>query len=181
MRLRTQRKAIYAAMGLTVLALTSGFALASVSLGSSPVTSEQGSRTTTVTSVTGLSMLGEANLTVVNATVYNGLTNCHGGACDVTDGGVASCVGALDGLSHCAVGDYIEQINSTTTMAVPFSGTVAMTMYVTAGGVTTPGWTEYYTDSGSAVSETISQDFTVGTSATGPMAVTDVTIVAEVV
>jgi len=55
MRLKAGRRAIYAAMGLTMLALIGGFSVATFSLGGSTNAPQQGSHTTTISSLTGLS------------------------------------------------------------------------------------------------------------------------------
>ena len=179
MRWKTQRKAIYVAMGLTVLALVGGFSVATLSLGASSNAEQQGSHTTSVTSVTGLSW---------NATTFTELptavTNTSGCStapgCDVSTSGATVCVGQVAGAGWCGATDFVEQVTLNTTAGTPFSGMVNITLYVTAGGVTYTSATFHYKDSSGNSRELINEDFDIGTTSTGPAMVTDVTVIATV-
>lgn len=186
MRLRTQRRVIYATMGLTVLALVGGFAAATLTLGGPTATVQQGSQTTTVTGVTGLSYTSTALVEVTSAP-SGACGSSAASSCDVSATGVASCVGGLAGSTTCAVGDWVEQVSLTTIMDTAFTGnaggighTVEITVYVVTGAGTTAGTSLYYVQtSGSNSAVPIVQDFDIGTSANGPAAVTTVTVIAS--
>jgi len=175
MRLRTQRKVIYVAMGLTVLALTGGYALASVSLGQSS-TAQQGSITTTISPVKGLSA-DATDLVMVTGSNQPAGTTCSGATpCDVTSGPASDCAGGVAGDTACAIGTWSEEITLNTTGGTPFSGVVNITVYVTVGGTVYTGTTFYYTDSSGNTQESIVQYFGVGASTPGT--VTSVSVVA---
>jgi len=176
MRLKAQRSAIYVAMGLSVLALTGGYALAAISMGQSGGAHQQGSVTTTIGQVAGLSM-GSVSLVVMTPTNGPAGSACNAPAgCDVTSGGVSDCAGGLVGSTTCAVGDFVEQVNITTVVGTAIGGVVAITLYVTSGGSPTAGTTFYYTDTTPAASHTITQDFDIGSV---PASVSAVTVVAQ--
>ena len=178
MRLKTQRKAIYAAMGLTVLALIGGFTLANLSLGGSTNSSQQGSHTTTVTPVTGL-MWNSTNLQMLSTTVTNTSGCVAPTGCDVSSSNATVCAGSThSGAAWCLQSDFVEQVALNTTADQPFSGTLQLTVYVTVGGTTYTGETFYFTDSGSNLRQFIFVDFDIGTASSGPAMVTDVTVVA---
>ena len=178
MRLKTQRKVVYAAMGLAVLAMTSGYALADLSLGNAGTPAQQGSQTTQITAVAGLSY-SETELTMMP----NGFTNTTGCAtspgCSVATASVTTCVGLTGGSSSaCAQGDFAEVVVLTTAPSTPFSGTVTVTMSVSTALGTSTGVPQYYTNAGGTSAETISLYFDIGTAAGGPEAITSVTVVA---
>lgn len=179
MRFRTQRKAIYAAMGLTVLALIGGFSVANLSLGGSVNHQQQGSHTTTVTAVSGLSWnattLAELGPAVVNT------SGCAAPAgCDVSTQSATVCAGSTGTTAWCGAGDFVEQVILNTTANTPFAGEVNLTLFVTAGGTVYTSATFHYTDSGGNTRQLIVEDFDIGTALTGPAMVTDVTVVAAV-
>ena len=165
-----KRRAYYGATIATMIALTAGFALATVNLGQTN-TSYQGSQTTTVSGVAGVTYVS------TDLGVSSGVssTTCTSGSpCTVTSSGATDCVSGT-----CASSDYIETITLTTTAGTAFAGTVEITVYVTAAGVTTPGATRYYLQpSGSNTAQSIVQVFDIGTVVTGPEAVTSVTVIA---
>ena len=176
MRLKTQRKVVYAAMGLAVLAMTSGYALADLSLGNAGTPAQQGSETTQITSVAGLTY-SETALTMIS-----GFTNDTGCAtspgCSVASASVTTCVGLTGGsTSACASGDFAEVVVLTTAPSTPFSGTVTVTMSVSTALGTTIGAPQYYTNAG-GTAQSISLYFDIGTAAGGPESITSVTVVA---
>jgi hypothetical protein len=178
MRLKTQRRAVYVAMGLTVLALVGGYSLASLTLGSTSTSTQQGSSTVTVSGVTGLSM-NATNLTMTGAQVTN-TTDCQETTgCSVTSTGATVCAGSTHvGVPWCSSGDFLEQVVLNTTPNHPFSGTVAVTLFVTAAGTSYQGVTFYFTDATGNAREPITIDFDVGTPTSGPAAVSDLTVIA---
>jgi len=179
MRLKTQRRAIYAAMGLTVLALTGGFTLAATSLplgGSNPA--QQGSQTTTVAAVNGLTWtsteLQELGGNIVNRTCS------FGSPCDVSTTPALDCAGGLPGATGCLSGDFVENVTLTTVAATPFSAlSIKITLYVTSLGTTYPGATFYYHDNAGNSAETITLAFDIGIAANGPTMVSSVTVIAS--
>ncbi len=176
MRLKTQRRAIYVAMGLTALALSGGFALASLTLGANTNTSYQGSHTTMVSSVTGLTW----NSTELS--VSEGVTNttgCATSGCSVSTAGAIVCAGSTHSGTWCASSDFVEQVNLSTSASAAFPNhAVNVTVYVVAGGTTYTGETFHFTDGATNDAETILVDFDIGTPASGPAQVTSVTVVA---
>jgi hypothetical protein len=180
MRIRTSRKAIYVSMAVAMVALVGGFAAASVQLGSQ-THSYQGSVTTTVGSVTGLSG-GNTSFGMLETNVTN--TTCSAlDPCSVTDAGATDCVGGVPDHTGCLAGDFVEQVTFNTAVDTPFPGsppeTLAITMYVTNSTGTLSGTTFYYTQTSAtnANSETIVQYFDTGSSASGPAPVTSVTVI----
>jgi len=183
MRLKTQRRAIYAAMALTVVALTGGFTLASVQLGQSN-SIQQGSQTTTVSQVTGVTWV---STTLVYSTGISSPTSCVSGSpCSVTSAGATDCAGGLVSTT-CAAGDWIEQVNLTTVLNTAFVGnaggttnTLMVTLYVTTGSGTTVGTTFYYQQSSSTNSpKTILQDYDITSASGGPSLITSVSVVIQ--
>ncbi len=178
MRIRTSRKAIYASMALAFVALVGGFAAASVQLGQHS-NSYQGSQTTTVSAVTGITW-NSTSLGMLGSTLTN--TTCsEGHACNVTSAGATDCAGGVLGHSGCLAGDFVEQVtlNTVVDTAFPGNGTLEITVYVTTTGGTTPGIPYYYsqTSDTNAASEPIVQDFDIGSTASGPATVTSVTVI----
>lgn len=179
MRLKTQRRAIYVAMGLTVLALVGGFTLANLSLGSSSNSSQQGSHTTTVTPVTGLTW-NSTELGMLAGSVTNTSGCATPAGCDVSTSNATVCAGSVHAGTWCLQSDFVEQVALNTTADQPLSGTLQLTVYVSAGGTTYVGETFSFTNSGSNHRQFIFVDFDIGTQSSGPAMVTDVTIVATV-
>jgi len=168
-----------------------GFALAQIQLGQTN-NSYQGSHTTNVTPLPGLTWL-YTNISAVDHTVVftppcEKLTS----ACDVTGNPALLCVGSYS-ASLCAAGDFVEQVSLTTVAGTAFyaSGTfpitVALTVYVTGTPVNGPdngifgtytGPTFYLTETAAPVNaENVVLDFDVGLSSTGPGGVTSVSVV----
>jgi len=162
-------------MGFTVLALTAGFALAGLNLGQTS-SEQQGSMTTTVGPVTGLTwnstMLIELGAAVGPSTCTTQLT-----ACNVTLAGATDCAGGLGGAT-CSTGDWVEQVTLVTTAATPFAGIVLINLVVVSGGVYHSGSVSYYTDASGNTQQLITQDFDIGTSTPAP--VTTVSVVVSV-
>jgi len=176
MRIRTTRRAIYAATALTVLTFVGGFAMATIPLGGAN-TSFQGSQTTTVSNVVGLSYTSTI-LTNLGGTGVTNTTCSSGTPCSVTSTGATDCAGGVAGHTLCAAGDFVEQVTLTTTASTAFSGTLKITLYVSTGAGTDTGITYYYTQtSTSNTAQTIVQDFDTGSSSTGPAGVTAVSAV----
>lgn len=178
MRLKTQRRAIYAAMGLTVLALIGGFTLANLQLGPQSNASQQGSHTTTVSEVTGLTW-DATNLTVLATDVTNTTGCASPTGCGVSTSGAIVCAGTTHAGAWCLQNDFVEQVTLNTTAGTPFTGTVELTVYVTAGGTTYTGEPFYFTDSSGNTRQLIAVDFDIGTAAAGPTVVSSVTVVAN--
>jgi len=176
MRLKTRRTAVYAAMGLTVLALTGGFALANIQLGQSNTT-QQGSQSTVITSVSGLSWTS-TSLVVLEANVVNSSCGNPLSPCSVMGSPVTDCVGGLAGSTGCQIGDFVEQVVLTTTANTPLTAPVHITLYVEILGAVYPGATFYYTDSAGNPAQTITQDFDIGNATNGPAFVSEVTVIA---
>jgi hypothetical protein len=174
MKLRTQRRVIYAAMGLTVLSLIGGFALASIQTGSSNSVG-QGSQTTTITPVTELVW----NSTDMNMSGGSFAVCAQSSPCNVaTVSPAVSCAGGIPSHTTCAAGDWIEQETLSTVLGQPFpAGGLAITPYFTVGGTTYAGTTLYYTESSDVAAHNIVQDFDLGLNTSAPAAVTSVTVV----
>lgn len=180
MRLKTQRRVIYAAMGLTVLSLVGGFALANLSLGGSSNASQQGSHTTTVAQVTGLSW----SATQLSVSSGVGATcQTQGTPCNVSLSSNVTCAGGLSVSLTCGSSDFVEQVVLNTTAGTAMTGTIGITVFIVSGGNPYSGSTAYYYDY-SATGHTNSKqfvtiDFDIGTQTTGPASVSDVTVVAS--
>jgi hypothetical protein len=177
MRLKTQRRTIYVAMGLTALALTGGFALASLSLGGTANTSYQGSHTTMVSAVPGLSW------TETELTETGGVTNTSGCAtlpgCNVSAAAATVCAGSTQSGTWCASSDFVEQVVLTTSSSQAFPGyAVNVTIFVVESGNTLTGETFHFTDGATNDVETLTIDFDIGTTSGGPAAVSSVTVIA---
>lgn len=179
MRLKTQRRAIYAAMGLTVLALVGGFTLASLTLGGAASSSHQGSQTTNVTPVPGLNWTEtDLNMTASPVTNTTGCASMSG--CNVSTQSAVVCAGSTHSGTWCATEDFVEQVVFTTTYHVSMGGIAKITVFVSTTGQGYAGETFYFSDSATNSIETITLDFDVGTSTGGPAPVTDVTVVVTV-
>jgi hypothetical protein len=175
MKLRTQRRVIYAAMSLTVLSLIGGFALASIQTGSTN-TVGQGSQTTTITPVNELMWNSTAlGMSSGSFTACTQSSPCN--ASGTPPPGI-QCVGGVPSHTNCVTGDWIEQETLTTVVSQPFPvGGIAITMYVTIGGSTTyTGTTSYYTESSDAAAHNLVMDFDLGNTGT-PANVTSITVV----
>ncbi len=179
MRLRTPRRAIYAAMGLTVLALIGGFTLASLSLGGSSSSSHQGSQTTNVTPIPGLTWT-ETVLNVTPSAVTN-TTDCSTmSGCNISSQSAVVCAGSVDAGTWCNAGDFVEEMILTTTAGTSMGGIAGLTLFVVTSAHTYEGETFYFSDSNSNTAQTITIEFDIGTPASGPAAVQTVTVVGSV-
>jgi hypothetical protein len=176
MRLKAQRRAIYVAMGLTVLALIGGYALATLGLGQTNSV-QQGSHTTTIRPVTGLSW-DSTTLVGLEVAVTNSSCSPSPG-CDVTSTQATDCAGGVPGSAGCLNGDFVEQVVLNTTAGTNLTGVVNITLYVTANGTTYTGLSFYYHDSSGNLRELITQDFGIGNATTGPTPVSAVTVIAQ--
>jgi hypothetical protein len=176
MRLKTQRKVIYATMGLTVLALIGGFGLANLQLGSTN-TVQQGSIVTTVGDVTGVSW---TSMTLFPLTADDVNRSCSAvSPCSVTSSSAFDCAGGIAGFAGCQFNNLVERIVLTTVPGSPFAGTLVLTPYVTVNGTTYTGLTFYYTDGSGNSQQNIVLDFGVGNLTVGPGLVTGVTLLAS--
>jgi hypothetical protein len=177
MGIRVSQKVVYAATAAIVLSMIGGFAMASLSLGGTN-TNYQGSQTTTVASVAGLTWTS-TNLEELSAAVTN--TTCSSGSpCSVTSAGATDCIGGFTSPVACASGDFVEAVTLTTIAGTAFPGTVQVTVYVTGTSGTVAGTTFYYTQtSTSNTAQTIVQYFDVGTASSGPGMVSTVSVVAS--
>jgi hypothetical protein len=144
--------------------------------------SYQGSQTTTVSAVSGLTWLN-TTLAVINTTAP-AFTSCPiTTACDLTTSGYTVCAGGFTGALVCGNGDFVEQItiSVSTTFKLPTSS-VSLTVYVTGASGTVAGPISYFTEgspiTAPSTAENIVLDFDIGTEATGPGAVTSVSVIA---
>jgi len=164
-----KRRAYYGITIATMLAMTAGFAIATVQLGQTN-TNYQGSQTTTVSSVTGLTWTSTV-LAVASATTSTSCAKLT--PCDVTSTPSTICVSGT-----CAGTDFVEQITMTTVSGVAFpTSPIAITVYVTIGSATA-GTTGYYSETGTpGTAVNIVQMYDIGTAASGPSDVTAVNII----
>jgi len=178
MRLKTQRRAIYAAMGLTVLALIGGFTVANLSLGSAPNAIQQGSHTTTIGAVVGISWVSTSLVELVSAASTASCITV-GTACNVTSTSYSNCTGGLAGSTTCAATDWVEQVTLSTTVGTAINGVANLTLVVVSSGLPHTGTSYFYKDSAPAAATYIVLDFDIGTATNGPAPVTSVTVVAN--
>jgi len=178
---RTTQRTVYLVTAAIVVAMVGGFALASITTGQVN-TSYQGSQTTTVDPVAGLSYVS-TQLAMLTADVVS--TACTALApCSVTSAGATDCAGGFTGSTTCAATDYVEEVNLTTDASTAFVGTVTLTVYVTGtpvGGAlaTFAGTPFHYTQTSTTNgAEPIVIDFDVGTATTGPGAVATISVIA---
>jgi hypothetical protein len=179
---RTSQRTVYLVTAVIVASMVGGFALATMSLGQTN-NSYQGSQTTTVSTVAGLTWL-YTNLSEISgaAAVTNPCT-VLASACDVTSTAYTVCVGGFPGLT-CGASVFVENITLTTVKGTAFPSTVALTVYVTGtplGGSTATytGPTSYFTETAPpTTAETIVLEFAVGVQPNGPGAVTSISVIA---
>jgi hypothetical protein len=185
---KVSQRAVYLVTAAIVVAMVGGFALATMALGGTS-TSYQGSQTTTVSSLPGLTWDFTAP-TEVNVTTPFAVPcgSSAAAACDVTTVGKTVCAGSF-GVSMCAQGDFIEEVNLTTVTATPFFGSsypviVSLTVSVTGtpfGGTqgTYEGSPIYFTETASNTAVYIALDFDVGVIPNGPGSVTSISVIAH--
>jgi len=184
---RASQRTVYLVTAAIVAAMVGGFALAEMSIGSTN-TSYQGSQTTTVSPVPGLTWVN-TSLTELTTTEVAGLTNgCTvPGTCAITtiagpvyEHSFSVCAGAVSPLT-CSAGDFVENVTlSVGSVAFP-TDTVALTTYLTGPVLgTLVGPTLYFTEQNSfpSTAQTIVLYFDIGTTATGPGMVTSVSVIA---
>jgi len=164
-----------------VAAMVGGFALAAITTGGTN-TSYQGSQTTTVSNIAGLTWVS-TNLIELAATVAP--TTCTSGTpCSVTAADAIDCAGGFTGSTGCAQNDYVEQVTISTVPGTAFVGTVTLQLYVTGTPVagvagTFTGTQFYYTQASTSNSlHSIVIDFDVGTAGSGPGLVGTVSVIA---
>jgi len=177
MKLRTQRRVIYAAMGLTMVSLIGGFALASVPLGGANA-SYQGSQTTTISQVKGLTW-DSTNFQMANST-YLCLSSTP---CNVTSAAATGCAGGIvAGHTTCAAGDWIERVTFNTTAGTAFGATVSITLYVQSGAGLATSATFSYINSNVGAQDSkqfMYLDFDVSTAGGSPATVSSVSVVVN--
>jgi hypothetical protein len=181
---RTSQRTVYLVTAVIVASLVGGFALAQMSIGSTN-NSYQGSQTTTVSPVPGLTWVN-TSLTELTTTEVAGLTGgCTvAGACDITnisgEYSFSVCAGAASPLT-CSASDFVENVTlSVGSEAFPVD-TVALTTYVTGPVLgTLVGPTLYFTELNSfpATAQKIVLYFDIGNTASGPRVVTSVSVIA---
>lgn len=188
---KTSQRIVYLVTAAIVVSMIGGFALATFQLNGQTNNSYQGSQTTNVTPLPGLTWLATNITAVPSSLTYNTCGTTAGLACDVATNPATVCVGNYDG-SPCAAGDFVEQITLTTSTGTFFYGvgptaSVTLTTYVTGTPVSGPdagtqgtyaGPAVYFTEAASPVQVTIVLDFDVGLVAAGPGAVTSVSVIA---
>jgi hypothetical protein len=179
---RVSQRTVYLVTAAIVASMIGGFALASLSTGGTN-TSYQGSQTTTVSAVPGISYVSTQLIEVTSAT--GPFTTCTSVApCSVTSAGAIDCAGGFVGSTTCAASDYAEQVNLTTDANTAFVGTVTLTVYVTGtpvgGALTTVAGIPFdYTQTSGTNSPTqISILFDVGTATSGPGTIQTVSVIA---
>ena len=191
MKSKTSQRTVYVVTAVIVASMISGFALATLSLGGTS-TSYQGSQTTTVTPLPGLTWEFTALSQVNVSTVFtSGCGATAATACNVYSLPAMLCAGNYPGaVTPCHQGDFIEQVNLTTTAGTPFYGgtypaTISLTVAVTGtpfGGATGTyeGPTLWFTEAvaGTNANENIALLFDVGSMPNGPGSVTSVSVLA---
>jgi len=189
---KVSQRVVYLVTAAIVASMVGGFALAQLQLGQTN-NSYQGSQTTTVTPLPGLSWQFTA-LSQVNVSTLTTLISCGqtaAAACSVGTAPAMVCAGTFPGaVTPCHSGDFIEQVNLTTLAATPFFGTaypvtVSLTVAVTGtpfGGTqgTYQGPTIWFTEVGPLTNsaESIALLFDIGQIQNGPGSVTSVSVIA---
>ncbi len=179
---RMPQRTVYLVTAAIVAAMVGGFALAQISTGGTN-TSYQGSQTTTVAAVPGLSYVSTDLVALASNVVSTTCTQLT--PCSVTSTGATDCAGGFTGSTSCLQNDYAEAVSLSTDANTAFVGTVSLTLYVTGtpiGGSagTYVGTTFYYTQSSPTNSaQTIVVYFDIGTAISGPGIVGTVTLIAN--
>jgi len=185
---KLSQRTVYLVTAAIVVAMVGGFALADMSLGATN-TSYQGSQTTTIMQVSGISYVS-TNISMVQSAAVPGVAcTALASPCDVHASGYFLCVGGFAGYTTCAAGHFVEQITLLVSQTVQFppsafgptpSGAVALTVDVTGSPGVVTSTTTYFVESAlpPAVSpEFIVLDFDVGTP-TLAGGVTSITVIA---
>ena len=191
---RASQRTVYLVTAIIVASMIGGFALATMALGGTN-TSYQGSQTTTVSPMLGITYVSTQIVQVQGSTPVPIVCKPLANVCDVTTGtGVQTCAGSYTG-SYCASGDFVEQVNLTTVAGTAFPvlspSAIAVTLYVTGTPNTGPssgtqgtytGLTFYFSETAAPLTaQTISFDFDVGVIPGGPGAVTSVSVLVTTV
>lgn len=185
---KVSQRVVYLVTAAIVASMVAGFSIAQFQLGQTN-TSYQGSQTTTVTSLPGLTW-SYTELSEVNASTVI-TTGCGASAttaCDVTNAGMTVCAGNYDG-DACSPGDFIEQVNLTTVASTSFNGSthfpvnVTLTVLVTGTPLhgtpgTYAGIPFYFKETGTNRAVNIALDFDIGVIPNGPGSVTSVSVLA---
>jgi len=180
---KVSQRAVYLVTAVIVASMVGGFALATMTLGGGTNTSYQGSQTTTVTSVNGLTWLYTNASAIEGASAVTNPCTVLATACSVQSAGYTICAGGFTGSTGCNSGDFVEQVTLTTVANTAFPATVAVTVYVTGTPVglsaaTFSGPTAYFTDTTGNTAQLIVLDFDIGTITSGPGSVTSVSVIA---
>lgn len=185
-RERVRQRTVYLVTAGLVACMIAGFAMAQFSTGGVNK-AQQGSQTTTVEPIAGLSFVS-TNLTELSSAPAAACTS--GAPCDLSTASYASCVGGFALSLTCGVTDFVEQINLTTTStALPANANVELTVFVTGtpDGASTPVTVAclgtYYDEPTGAPTPAnfITLDFDIGSVASGgPGSVTSVTVIGNV-
>jgi len=194
MKSKTSQRTVYLVTAVIVASMISGFALATLSLGGTS-NSYQGSQTTTVTPLPGLTWqftaLSQVNVSTVLTT---GCGSTASNPCNVYSAPAMICTGNYPyagAVKGCPSGDFIEQVNLTTILGTPFFGgtypaTVGLTVAVTGtpfgdvGIATYVAPTVWFTETavGTNAAENIALLFDIGAMPNGPGSVDSVSVLA---
>ncbi|HYA70891.1 MAG TPA: hypothetical protein VEH28_05950 [Thermoplasmata archaeon] len=189
---KVTQRAVYLATAAIVVAMVGGFALATMALGGTNP-SYQGSQTTNVTSLPGLTWLATKLSAVNTTTAYTTPCTTAATACIITTtAGATLCVGSFTGAygtASCGSGDFVEEVTLTTVANALFYGgtgpvTITLTTYVTGtpvGGTagTYAGPAFFLTENAApTAAQHIVLDFDIGISSAGPGAVSTISVVA---
>ena len=185
---KTSQRIVYLVTAAIVVSMIGGFALATFQLGGQTNASYQGSQTTHITPLPGLSWVSTDLTVVPNSVTYDTCGASSAAACDVTSTAQILCVGSFN-ATQCAPSDFVEQVTLTTVVSTLFYGTtgpvtVVLTTFVTGTPSvgtqgTYAGPAVYFTESAAPTSAVnIVLDFDIGAASTGPGQVSSVSVVA---
>lgn len=183
---RVRQRSVYWVTAALVACMIGGYTMAALSTGGVNTT-QQGSHTTTVIPIAGISWLS-TNLTEIATAPPNACTPAPG--CDLSVSTYYTCVGGFPATTTCAQTDYAELIIlNTTSVGIPLGHYLQLTVFVTGtpvGGTATTQASSpaYYYESVGAPSPSndIYLYFDIGSVALGgPAAVTSVTVIGNVV
>ncbi len=183
---RVRQRSVYWVTAALVACMIGGYTMAALSTGGMN-TSQQGSQTTTVIPIAGISWLS-TNLTEIATSPPNACAAEPG--CDLSVNSYYTCVGGFSTPTTCPQTDYAELIIlNTTSVGIPAGHYLALTVFVTGtpvGGspTTAPSSPAYYHESSGAPtpSNDIYLYFDIGSVALGgPAIVTSVTVIGNVI
>ncbi len=178
-RLRVPRRTVYAVTGLALLALISGYALATLTLAPS-IGVQQGSQTSTISSVVGLTFNGTQLVDLANAVANRTCSSTD--PCSVESQNATDCAGGVSGATGCVAGDWVEEVSLETSASQRFTASnaeVCLTVDVVVNGTTETGTTFCYTNAAPAFAESIEIFYGVGAPSASPESVSSVTVVAN--